>query len=149
MFQVAADSMIVTSVMKQQEARVLYLKLDADMHFSDKALLRFDAVLADYLGAYMGYKMQLKPAFDLKAYGRFNITKGVDAVLSYRLMLFNKVAHKSMPAVNDLSLSANYEFRKNLSFNLSLQRIVGSDYYYYAGYRSLKPAFLLGATYRF
>lgn len=148
-FQVAADSMIVTSVMKQQEARVLYLKLDADMHFSDKALLRFDAVLADYLGAYMGYKMQLKPAFDLKAYGRFNITKGVDAVLSYRLMLFNKVAHKSMPAVNDLSLSASYEFRKNLSFNLSLQRIVGSDYYYYAGYRSLKPAFLLGATYRF
>ena len=148
-FQNRADSLIVTSVFLQQSSDVFYVRLDADMQFSDRAFLRMDVTYNNYLGKYLGHKMDLKPAFDANLFGRLNIARGLDAMLSYRLMVFHWVGGVSMPTVNDLSVTMDYDFRDNLSFYATLKNLAGGDFYYYAGYRCLKPSVLLGATYRF
>lgn len=148
-FQTESDSLLVTSVLKQQAADVFYMRLDADMQFSDRAQLKMDITYSNYIGSYRGHKMDLKPAFDANVFGCFNIMKGLDAMFSYRMMIFHWVMGKSMPTVNDLSLTADYDFTDKLSFYATIKHLMGGDYYYYAGYRSLKPAFMLGATYRF
>ena len=147
-FQTKADSLIVTSVLKQQNASVLYARLDADMQFTDRVQLRMDVTYSDYLGSYPGHKMDLKPAFDANLFGRVNLFKGFDAMLSYRMMAFHRVGGSSMPMVNDLSLTADYDLTRWLSLYATLKQVAGGDFYYYAGYRSLKPAFMLGATFR-
>ena len=148
-FQTESDSLLVTSVFKQQTADVFYMRVDADMQFSDNIQFRMDLTYSNYIGSYRGHKMDLKPAFDANVFGRVNIMKGLDAMLSYRLMIFHWVMGKSMPTVNDLSLTADYDFTDKLSFYATIKNIMGGDFYYYAGYRSLKPAFMIGASYRF
>ena len=54
-----------------------------------------------------------------------------------------------MPSVNDLAVLAYYDLTEKLSFYATLRQLLGGNYYYYAGYRALKPSFMLGATYRF
>ena len=51
--------------------------------------------------------------------------------------------------VNDVALTLDYDFRPNLSFYLTGNRLTGGNYCYYAGYRAIKPSVLIGATYRF
>lgn len=148
-FQTKSDSLIVTSVLKQQDASVFYLRFDADMHFSDKTQFKLDLTYSNYIGSYRGHKMDLKPAFDANVFGRVNIIKGLDAMLSYRFMVFHWVLGKSMPTVNDLSFTLDYDFNDRLSFYTTVKHLMGGDFYYYAGYRSLKPAIMLGASYRF
>ena len=148
-FQTKSDSLIVTSVLKQQDADVFYMRFDADMHFSDKTQFKIDLTYSNYIGSYRGHKMDLKPAFDANAFGRVNIMKGLDAMFSYRFMLFHWVMGKSMPTVNDFSFTVDYDYNDRLSFYTSVKHLMGGDFYYYAGYRSLKPAFMLGASYRF
>ena len=148
-FQTASDSLLVTSVLKQQSADVFYMRVDADMCFSDRAQLKMDLTYSNYIGSYRGHKMDLKPAFDGNVFGSFTIMKGLDAMFSYRMMIFHWVMGKSMPTVNDLSVTADYDLTDKLSFYATIKHIMGGDFYYYAGYRSLKPAFMLGATCRF
>ena len=148
-FQTRADSLIVTSVLKPQDASVLYARFDADMQFSDRVQFRMDVTYSDYLGNYPGHKMDLKPAFDANLFGRVNIFRGFDAMLSYRMMAFHRVGGKSMPTVNDISLTADYDLTDWLSLYATVKHLAGGDFYYYAGYRSLKPAVMLGATLRF
>lgn len=148
-FQNRADSLIVTSILLQQSSDVFYVRLDADMQFSDRAFMRMDVTYNNYLGQHLGHKMDLKPAFDANLFGRLAIAKGLDAMLSYRLMVFHWVGGVAMPTVNDLSLTLDYDFRPNLSFYITGNRLAGGDYYYYAGYRALKPSVMVGFTYRF
>lgn len=148
-FQVAQSDMLVTSALKQQNSNVLYADVNADMQFTDRAQVRFDFTYNNYMGHYPGYKMELKPAFDMSLYSRVNVMGRLDAMLTYRLMLFNWIEGVAMPAVNDLALTFDYDFMDNLSFYATVNKLAGGDFYYYAGYRALRPAFLLGATYRF
>ncbi|MBO4268629.1 MAG: hypothetical protein J5869_04590 [Bacteroidaceae bacterium] len=148
-FQVAADSLLVTSVLKQQDAKVFYVKGALDCMFQDRAQFKLDFIYNNYIGSYMGYKMQLKPAVDATLFGKYNIMKGLDAMLTYRLMGFHRVSGEAMPIVNDLSVTADYDMGKNLSFYATLKHMLGGNFYYYAGYRTLKPSMLVGATWRF
>ena len=148
-FQTVDDSLIVTSILKQQTSNLFYVRLDAAMQFSDRASVNMDITYNNYLGLYIGHKMDLKPAFDTNVFGTLKIIDGLDAMLSYRMMLFHKVNGTAMPAVNDLSLTFDYDFRPNLSLFLTGSRLVGGDWYYYAGYRAIKPSVIIGATYRF
>ena len=148
-FQTWGDSLIRYSLLKQQSSNVLYVRLDADMQFSDRAYLRTDITYNDYLGFYHGGKMELKPAFDINLYGFYNILPGLDAMLSYKLRAFHWVNGIAMPAVNDLALTVDYDYNDKLSFYVTLNHLAGGNFYYYSGYRCLKPAFMLGASYRF
>jgi hypothetical protein len=65
------------------------------------------------------------------------------------MMTFRKQAGERMPMINDLALTVDYDFRPNLSFYLTGSRLAGGDWYYYAGYRAIKPSVIVGATYRF
>jgi hypothetical protein len=76
------------------------------------------------------------------------IIRGLDAMLTYRLMGFHKVVGESMPVVNDLSLTADYDYNRNISFYTTLKHLFGGNYYYYAGYRTLRPAILVGVVYK-
>ncbi len=147
-FQVAQDSMLVSSVFKQQAASVLYLKGALDFRFHERAQLKFDMIYSNYLGSYFGRKMELKPAIDASVFGRMTIIRGLDAMLTYRLMGFHKVVGESMPVVNDLSLTADYDYNRNISFYTTLKHLFGGNYYYYAGYRTLRPAVLVGVVYK-
>lgn len=148
-FQSVADSLIVTSVLNQEASNILYVRMDADMQFTDKAQICLEATYSKYLGKYNGYNLALKPVLDASIYGRVNIVKGLDAMLTYRLMLFGKIEGYRMPAVNDLAFTVDYDFTDRLSFYATLKHLAGGDFYYYAGYRALQPAFMLGASYRF
>lgn len=148
-FQVKANGLIVGSLIQQQNADVFYARLDADMQFTDRALLRMDVTYNNYIGVYKGGVMQLKPAFDANLYGRFNLFMGLDAILSYRMMLFHKVNGESMPTVNDLSVTFDYDLTSRLSAFAELRHLAGGDFYYWAGYRTLQPSALLGVSYRF
>lgn len=148
-FQTVADSLIVTSLLDQEASNVFYASANADMQFTDKAQIRMDVTFSKYVGRYNGCNLALKPVVDASMYGRVNIIKGLDALLSYRLMTFGKIEGYRMPAVNDLGLTLDYDWRPNLSFYLTGSRLVGGDYYYYAGYRAIKPSVLVGLTYRF
>ena len=148
-FQVAKSGKLVTSALKQQNSNVLYVKINADMQFTDRTQVRFDFTYNNYMGQYPGRKMELKPAFDMSLYSRAGIAKGLDAMLTYRLMLFNWIDGVAMPSVNDLALTLDYDLNKDLSLYVTANKLAGGNYYYYAGYRALEPAFILGATYRF
>ena len=148
-FQVAADSMIVTSVLKQQDAKVLYFKGALDYMFSEKGEFKLDFIYNNYIGAYLGHKMQLKPAVDATLFGKYNVMKGLDAMLTYRLMGFHRVSGEAMPVVNDLSLTADYDLFRNLSFYATVKHLFGGNFYYYAGYRTLKTSIVAGMTWRF
>ena len=148
-FQVAHDSLIITSMLSQEACDVVYARLDADMLFADKAQLKMDITCNGYTGKYSDGILALKPVLDGSVFGRVNILPGLDAMLTYRAMLFSKVDGKRMPMLNDVALTLDYDFRPNLSFYLTGNRLVGGNYYYYAGYRSIKPSVLAGATYRF
>ena len=148
-FQVAADSLLVTSVLKQQDAKVFYVKGALDWMLQDRAQFKLDFIYNNYIGSYMGYKMQLKPAIDATLFGKYNIMKGLDAMLTYRLMGFHRVSGEAMPIVNDLSVTADYDMTDNLSFYATAKHMLGGNFYYYAGYRTLKPSILVGATWRF
>lgn len=149
LFQNRADSLIVTSVLLQRSSDVFYVRFDADMLFSDRAFLKMDVTYNNYLGKHLGHLMDLKPAFDANLFGRYTIAQGFDAMLSYRLKVFHWVGGVAMPTVNDLSLTFDYDLRDNLSFYLTGNRLLGGDYYYYAGYRALKTSVMAGVTYRF
>ncbi len=148
-FQNKADSLIITSVLSQRSSDVFYVRLDADMLFSDRAFVKMDVTYNNYLGQRLGHIMDLKPAFDANLFGRYTIAPGLDAMLSYRLKVFHWVGGVAMPTVNDLSLTIDYDLRDNLSLYLTGNRLLGGDYYYYAGYRALKPSVMAGVTYRF
>ena len=149
LFQVARDGVIVTSQLCQQNADVLYVRMDADMQIADRGQVRFDVTYSDYMGKYAGGKLMLKPMVDASLFGKVNILPGLDALLTYRAQAFYKVDGKSLPMVNDLALSVDYDLMDNLSLYLTGNRLVGGDWYYYAGYRSIKPSVMIGATYRF
>lgn len=148
-FQTRADSLIVVSLLKQQTADVFYARFDADFQFSDRAQVRMDITYSDYLGSYPGRKMELKPAFDANLFGRVKLFKGFDAMLSYRMMAFHRVMGQSMPMVNDLSLTADYDLTDRWSFYATFKHLLGGDFYYYAGYRVHKPSVMLGTSFRF
>ena len=148
-FQIESDDLIVTSLLLQHSSDVLYFRFDADMQFSDRAVLKMDFTYNNYLGNTYGSKMQLKPAIDANVYGSFRLARKLDAMLSYRLMAFNRVSKVAMPTVNDLALTVDYDLCRKLSVYASLKHLAGGDFYYYAGYRAIKPSVLLGLTYRF
>ena len=149
LFQVRMDTLIMTSLLRQQTADVLYARFDADMQFSDRAQLRMDITYSNYLGNLIGHNMELKPAFDGSLFGKYCVMRGLDLMLSYRLMAFHSVNGVAMPTVNDLGLTADYDLTDKLSLYATFSHMMGGDFYYYAGYRTLKPAFMLGASYRF
>ena len=147
-FQVKADSLLVTSVLKQQDAKVLYVKGALDWMFMEKGQFKLDFLYNNYIGSYLGHKMELKPAIDATFFGKYNIMKGLDAMLTYRLMGFHRVSGEAMPVVNDVSLTADYDLLRNLSFYSTVKHMFGGDFYYYAGYRTLKPTIMVGVTWR-
>lgn len=149
LFQTVSDSLVISSCLVQQKSDIFYARLDAGMLFADRAEVRMDITCNGYTGKYKAGTLAYKPALDASLYGKVNIMPGLDAMLTYRLMTFCKVNGSRMAAVNDLALTVDYDYRPNLSFYMTANRLVGGDWYYYAGYRALKPAILLGATYRF
>jgi hypothetical protein len=74
---------------------------------------------------------------------------GLDLMLSYKLKAFHRVNGEAMPTVNDLALTLDYDIMDNLSVYVTGNRLAGGNYYYYAGYRAIRPSLVLGATYRF
>ena len=149
LFQIAHDSVIVTSLLRQEGSDVVYARLDADMQFADRAQIKTDITYNYYTGKYSDGILGLKPVLDASLFGRVNIIPGLDAMLTYRAMLFGKVDGDRMPMVNDVALTLDYDFRRNLSFYITGNRLAGGNYYYYAGYRAIKPSVMIGATYRF
>ena len=149
LFQVAQDSLIVTSLLKQEGCDVVYATLDADMQFTDRAQVKMDLTCNGYTGKYSDGILALKPVLEGSLFGKVTIIPGLDAMLTYRAMVFGKVGGTRMPMVNDVALTFDYDFRPNLSFYLTGNRLAGGNYYYYAGYRAIKPSVLVGATYRF
>ena len=148
-FQTESDDIIVTSLLQQQSSDVLYFRFDADIQFSDRAVLKTDLTYNNYFGHSYRSKMQLKPAFDANVYGCFKLARGLDAMLSYKLMVFHSVNKVAMPTVNDVALTLDYDLCKRLSLYTTLKHLAGGNFYYYAGYREIKPSVLIGATYRF
>ena len=149
LFQVVQDSIIRTSLLRQEGSDVMYARLDADMQFADRAQIKMEVTGNAYTGKYSEGALTLKPVLDGSLFGRVGIIPGLDALLTYRAMLFGKVDGTRMPMVNDVALTLDYDFRPNLSFYLTGNRLAGGNYYYYAGYRSIKPSVLVGLTYRF
>jgi len=149
LFQVVQDSLIVTSLLKQEGCDVVYATLDADMQFTDRAQVKMDLTCNGYTGKYSDGILALKPVLEGSLFGKVTIIPGLDAMLTYRAMVFGKVDGARMPMVNDVALTLDYDFRPNLSFYLTGNRLAGGNYYYYAGYRAIKPSVLVGATYRF
>ena len=149
LFQVVQDSIIRTSLLRQEGSDVMYARLDADMQFADRAQIKMEVTGNAYTGKYSEGALALKPVLDGSLFGRVGIIPGLDALLTYRAMVFGKVDGARMPMVNDVALTLDYDFRPNLSFYLTGNRLAGGNYYYYAGYRSIKPSVLVGLTYRF
>jgi len=149
LFQVVHDSLVVTSLLKQEASDVIYARLDADLLFTDRAQVKMDLTYNYYTGKYSDGILALKPVLDGSLFGKVNIMPGLDAMLTYRAMVFGNVDGKRMPMVNDVALTLDYDFRKNLSFYVTGNRLAGGNYYYYAGYRAIKPSVMIGATYRF
>ena len=150
LFQMAHDAnLITTSLLRQEGSDVVYARLDADMQFADRAQVKLDVTGNAYTGKYSDGYLALKPVLDGSLFGRVNIMPGLDAMLTYRTMLFGKIDGKRMPMVNDVALTLDYDLRPNLSFYITGNRLAGGNYYYYAGYRAIKPSVLIGATYRF
>lgn len=149
LFQVVDDSLIVTSSLIQEASDVFYVRMDANMLFADKAQVGMDLTCNGYTGKYKENSLALKPVLDASLFGRVNIMPGLDAMLTYRMMSFRKIDGERMPMINDVALSLDYDFRPNLSFYLTGNRLAGGDYFYYAGYRAIKPSVMIGATYRF
>lgn len=148
-FQTTWDNILVSSLIRQQTVDVFYGRMDMDMQFSDRTLVRMDVTYNNYLSTFRDGKMELKPALDTKVYGKFNLASGLDAMLSYRLMFFNSLNGKAMPAVNDLTLTVDYDLTRNLSLYAEGRHLLGGDFYYYAGYRCIKPSVMGGVTCRF
>ena len=149
LFQTVQDSLIVTSLLVQEASDVLYARLDADMQFTEKAQVRMDVTYSKYTGKYGAGSLMFKPVLDASVFGRVNIIPGLDALLTYRHITYHKLDGVRMHSVNDVGLTFDYDFRPNLSFYLTGSRLAGGDYCYYAGYRAIKPAVLLGVSYRF
>lgn len=149
LFQVVQDSLIITSLLKQEGSDVIYARLDADMLFADKAQIKMDLTCNGYTGKYSDGILALKPFIEGSLFGKVTVMPGLDAMVTYRAMVFNKVNDTRMPMVNDVALTLDYDFRPNLSFYLTGNRLAGGNYYYYAGYRAIKPSVLVGLTYRF
>jgi len=149
LFQVRAESLIVTSMLRQRSSDVLYARLDADLLFQDNTQIKLDMTYNDYLGRNIGAYMRYKPAFDGTLYGRTVLMPGLDLMLSYKLKAFHRVNGEAMPTVNDLALTLDYDIMDNLSVYVTGNRLAGGNYYYYAGYRAIRPSLVLGATYRF
>ena len=149
LFQTVQDSLIVTSLLRQEGCDVIYATLDADMQFTDRAQVKMDLTCNGYTGKYSDGLLALKPVVEGSLFGKVTILPGLDAMLTYRAMVFGKVDGARMPMVNDVALTVDYDFRPNLSFYLTGNRLAGGNYYYYAGYRAIKPSVLVGATYRF
>lgn len=149
LFQVAHDSLIISSMLKQEGCDVFYARLDADMQFADRAQIKMDLTCNGYTGKYSDGILAFKPVLDGSLFGRVNIMPGLDAMLTYRAMMFSKVEGKRERMVNDVALTLDYDFRPNLSFYVTGNRLTGGNYCYYAGYRAIKPSVLIGATYRF
>ena len=149
LFQTVQDSLIITSGLKQEGCDVFYARLDADMQFADRAQVKMDLTCNGYTGKYSDGILALKPVLEGSLFGKVNIIPGLDAMLTYRAMVFGKVDGNRMPMINDLALTFDYDFRPNLSFYLTGNRLAGGNYYYYAGYRAIKPSVLAGLTYRF
>ena len=108
-----------------------------------------DLNYSDYFGYPYRSKMQFKPAFDANFYGCYTLARGLDVMLSYKLMVFHWVNKVAMPTVNDVALTVDYDLTRKLSLYATFKHLAGGDFYYYAGYREIKPSFLLGITYRF
>ena len=149
LFQVKHDSLMVSSLLKQEGSDVVYARLDADMQFADRAQVKMDVTYNCYTGKYSDGILAFKPVLDASLFGRVKIMQGLDAMLTYRAMVFGKVDGDRMPMVNDVALTLDYDFRPNLSFYITGNRLAGGNYYYYAGYRAIKSSVLIGATYRF
>ena len=149
LFQTVQDSLIVTSLLVQEASDVLYARLDADLQLTEKAQVRMDVTYSKYTGKYGAGSLMFKPVVDASLFGRVNIMPGLDALLTYRHITYHKIDGVRMHSVNDVGLTLDYDFRPNLSFYLTGSRLAGGDYCYYAGYRAIKPAVLLGVSYRF
>lgn len=149
LFQTAQDSLIISSLLRQEGSDVVYARLDADMQFADRAQIKMDLTCNGYTGKYSDGILALKPVLEGSLFGKVNIIPGLDAMLTYRAMVFGKVDGTRMRMVNDVALTVDYDFRPNLSFYITGNRLTGGNYYYYAGYRAIKPSVLAGVTYRF
>lgn len=148
-FQLVSDSIVISSELRQGSSDAFYARLNTDLKFTERVQIRMDVQYTKWLGKYSEDWLALKPVIDGSLFGRVNVVPGVDAMLTYRMMAFGKTQSGKMPMVNDLALTVDWDFRPNLSFYLTANRLIGGNWYYYAGYRSIKPAFLLGLTYRF
>ena len=149
LFQTVQDSLIISSLLRQEGSDVVYARLDADMQFADRAQIKMDLTCNGYTGKYSDGILALKPVLEGSLFGKVNIIPGLDAMLTYRAMVFGKVDGTRMRMVNDVALTVDYDFRPNLSFYITGNRLTGGNYYYYAGYRAIKPSVLAGVTYRF
>lgn len=95
------------------------------------------------------------PAYKISAFGHYDVTekirvKGVFVFMPERVV---KVSQSNvidkLPVTYDLSLSAEYKFKKNLSFFVEMNNILGSKYYHFNGYPAYRFNALAGATFRF
>lgn len=156
-FQVRSDSAIVTSLMKQETSNVFYAGFATDMVISNMAQFRGELEYNFYKGKYTGDKMALKPLIDASAYLTVKPVDRLDVTASYRLMYFNVVRNRRMQMVNDLTLRADYLLNfqavpkclRTMSAFVEGEHLLGSDFYYWAGYPCIKPGFMLGVSYRF
>lgn len=157
LFQVRCDSTVVSSILKQENSNVFYAGIATDMTISNYAQFRGEFEYNFYKGKYIGDKMALKPLFDASAYLTVKPIDRLDVTASYRLMYFNVVRNRRMQTVNDLTLRADYRlnlpaipsYLRTMSVFVDGEHLLGSDFYYWAGYPCVKPGFMLGAAYRF
>lgn len=156
-FQVRLDSVVVSSVMKQETSNVFYASFATDMVVSNIAQFRGELEYNFYKGKYTGDKMALKPLVDAGAYVTVKPIANMDITANYRLMYFNVVRNRRMQTVNDLTIRADYRLNmpaipnclRSMSVFAEGEHLLGSDFYYWAGYPCIKPGFMLGAAYRF
>ena len=156
-FQVRCDSAVVTSQMKQETSNVFYAGFATDMVISRYAQLRGELEYNFYKGKYLGDKMALKPLIDASVYVTAKPMNNLDVTADYRLMYFNVVRNRRMQTVNDLTVRADYRLNlpavpaclRSMSAFVEGEHLLGSGFYYWAGYPCIKPGFTLGAVYRF
>ena len=149
LFQTLSDSIIVSSMLEQHNSGLFYNKLTIDAEMSSLLSMRFGVTHYDWTNKDLGKALTYKPVWDITLDSRFIITDAFDVVLSYNFSKFHKYNGKAINNMNNLSLSADYRFRNNLSLFADLNNIFNSRHYYYAGYMAQKFNFVIGAAYRF
>ena len=95
------------------------------------------------------------PLYKISAFGHYDVSekirvKGTFVFMPERAVKVSQSnAVDQLPASYDLSLNGEYKFKKNLSFFLELNNMLGSKYYHFNGYPAYRFNALAGATFRF